>query len=132
MIKTFLFAAFILCSSSFVFQPQENQTTAIPSEAIAEDAGPKWGYGMIDIVESHSNKIYIRWQGTKTQSCAKNDDIALTVESVGGKEALDRAFNIALTALQARKPLRVKMDGCIGTLQRGTIVQICAKSDCSY
>lgn len=93
---------------------------------------PTWIHGTVDIVESFKDKIYVRWQGRKTQDCAKSDDVVLTLESVGSKEALDRAFKIAMTAAVSGKPIRFLVDGCIGKLQQGKVVQLCANAKCSY
>ena len=112
---------------------QPDKTTKVSdNEKFKEVSSPTWAHGTVDIVESFKDKIYVRWQGSKSQDCAKSDDVALTLESVGSKEALDRAFKIAMTASVSGKPIRFLLDGCIGNLQRGKVVQLCANAECSY
>ncbi|GAA0856264.1 hypothetical protein [Aliiglaciecola litoralis] len=90
-----------------------------------------WKHGTVNIVESFKDKIYVRWTGANTESCSSND-VTISASSLGNKEALDRAFKIALTASVSGKPIRFLLDGCSGNLQKGTVVQLCANSDCSY
>jgi hypothetical protein len=90
-----------------------------------------WKHGKVNIVESFKDKIYIRWTGPNTESCSSND-VAISATTLGSKDALDRAFKIALTATVSGKPIRFLLDGCSGNLQKGAVVQLCANSDCSY
>ncbi|MFT4994243.1 MAG: hypothetical protein ACI965_001266 [Paraglaciecola sp.] len=90
-----------------------------------------WKHGKVNIVESFKDKIYIRWTGPNTESCSSND-VTISAASLGSNAALDRAFKIALTSTVSGKPIRFLLDGCSGNLQKGTVVQLCANSDCSY
>ena len=94
-------------------------------------ADPTWSHGKIDIVESFSDRIYVRWNGPNTQACS-SEAVVLTAASVGGEKAFDRAFKIALTAAVSGKPIRFKLDGCIGNLQKAEVVQLCANPTCEY
>ena len=132
MIKLSLLTAFIFCSIIVHAQKKNprlagdkagNEGTELPS-------APTWSYGTIDIVESFSDGVYIRWQGSKSQNCATSDDVAITAESLGGKEALDRAFKLITTAAVSGNPVRIQVDGCVENLQKGTVVQLCVHADC--
>lgn len=113
MIKTCLVTALIL------------STNVVLAEA--------WKHGTVDIVESYSDKIFIRWSGPKTENCTSNSTaVVVTAASLGSQEALDRAFKLSLTAAVSGKPIRFRLDGCVGTRQRATVVQLCAKPDCAY
>ena len=90
-----------------------------------------WTYGQVNITESFPDKVYIRWTGQNTQSCDDND-VVFNEASLGGAEAFERSFSIALTSTVSEKPIRFRLDGCEGKLQRATHVQLCRKIDCSY
>ena len=90
-----------------------------------------WAYGTIDIVESYSDKILIRWDGPKTENCASNA-VVVTALSLGSKDALDRAFKLSLTSAVSGKPIRFKLEGCNSNYQKAVVVQLCAKSKCPY
>ncbi|WP_444959810.1 DUF5992 family protein [Microbulbifer sp. VVAC002] len=71
------------------------------------------------------------WDSPDTQSCT-SDDVYFSETSLGNAEAVERAFSIALTATVSGKPIRFYLDGCEGSLQKATAVQLCATDDCSY
>lgn len=131
MHKPILLIAFIFCSIVALAQAGRNPPVR-SNEGTKAPSSPSWSEGKIDIVESFTDKIYIRWQGTKTQDCAQIDDVAITAESLGGEVALDRAFKLITTAAVSGNPIRFKLDGCIGGLQKGTVVQLCVHADCRY
>lgn len=131
MLKSSLLAVFLFCSVLAFAQP--TKPTKVPGTGtVFTPSPPSWTHGTVDIVESFSDKIYIRWQGKKTQNCAKSDDVAITAESLGGEAALDRAFKLITTAAVSGKPIRFRLDGCIGSLQKATVVQLCVHDDCRY
>lgn len=130
MLKLKLLLAFIFCSTMIFAQPGKKPKAPITVGNKAP-LPPTWSYGTIDIVESFSDKLYIRWQGPKTQGCA-TDDVVINANSLGGEAALDRAFKLVTTAAVSGNPIRFRLDGCIGRLQKGTVVQLCAHADCRY
>ncbi|MEZ5042901.1 MAG: hypothetical protein R2828_23600 [Saprospiraceae bacterium] len=131
MLKLSLLIAFIFCSIIVIAQPGKKPPVG-GNEGTKAPSSPTWSQGIIDVVESFSDKIYIRWQGAKTQDCAQSDDVAVTAESLGGEAALDRAFKLITTAAVSGNPVRFRLDGCIGGLQKGTVVQLCVHADCRY
>lgn len=127
MLKLSLLTVFIFCSIIVIAQPPVRG-----NEGTKASSSPTWSQGIIDVVESYSDKIYIRWQGAKTQDCTQSDDVAITAESLGGEIALDRAFKLITTAAVSGNPIRFLLYGCIEGLQKGTVVQLCVHADCRY
>ena len=91
-----------------------------------------WSYGFIDITESYSNMILIRWNGPNTENCSSSNVVVFDNTSLGDAEALKRAFSIALAAEVSQKPIRFHLNGCIDTRQKAVAVQMCSKQNCSY
>ncbi|WHI52759.1 hypothetical protein P3339_08350 [Microbulbifer sp. MLAF003] len=96
-------------------------------------AEASWSHGEIDLLESFSDYVVIRWTGPKTQECGSDDHaVRFDSDSLGNEAAFDRAVSIAMSAQVSQKPIRFRLDGCIGTKQKATIVQLCTNSDCTY
>ncbi|WP_445354642.1 hypothetical protein ACJJI5_16225 [Microbulbifer sp. EKSA008] len=96
-------------------------------------AEPSWSYGEVDLLESFSDYVVVRWTGPKTQECGSGSHaVRFDADSLGNEAAFNRAVSIAMTAQVSQKPIRFKLDGCIGEKQKATIVQLCTNSDCTY
>ncbi len=91
-----------------------------------------WSFGLVDITESYSNKVLVRWNGPNTENCGSSNVVIFNIDSLGSQEAVNRAFSIALAVTASQKPIRFHLEGCIGATQKATAVQMCSKQDCSY
>jgi len=91
-----------------------------------------WSHGKIDMVESFSDHVIIRWNGPNTESCGTSNNVRFDANTLGSASAFDRAFSLVLAAAASGKPIRLRLDGCDGARQKATIVQYCSNDTCSY
>ena len=97
-----------------------------------------WSHGKVDIVESYSNYVLIRWDGPDTETCGGGNNVVFNAASLGSEDAFKRAYSIALATGVSGKPIRFHLDGCgdgdgrSQGAQKAKVVQMCTKDSCSY
>jgi hypothetical protein len=97
-----------------------------------------WSHGKIDIVESYSDYILIRWDGPNTENCSDSNNVVIDAASLGSEGAFERAFTLALASAASGNPIRFHLRGCGDGdsrkqgAQEAQSAQMCTKSTCSY
>lgn len=97
-----------------------------------------WSHGKVDIIESYSDYVLIRWDGPNTEKCSNSNNVMFDATSLGSESAFKRAFSIALTSAASKNPIRFHLLGCgegdgrKKSAQKAKSIQICIKDDCSY
>lgn len=97
-----------------------------------------WSYGKVDIVESYSDYVLIRWDGPNTEECSGSNNVVFDATTLGSEGAFERGFSIALASAASKNPIRFHLSGCgegdgrKEGAQKAKVVQICITSDCSY
>ena len=97
-----------------------------------------WSHGKVDIVESYSDYVLVRWDGPNTETCSGSNNVVFDATYLGSEGAFERAFAIALASAASKNPIRFHLDGCGDGdsrkqgAQKAKAVQMCTKDDCSY
>jgi len=94
------------------------------------DADLTWTNGNVNTTESFADQINVRWDGTSTQDCGDND-VAFNIDSLGSEYAVKRGYAATMVAALTGLPIRFKLDGCIGSLQKAKAVLLCGNEGCS-
>ena len=97
-----------------------------------------WSHGKVDIVESYSDYILIRWNGPNTEGCSNSNNVMFDASTLGSLGALDRGFSLALATAASGQPIRCHLSGCgegdgrKRGAQKAKGVQMCTNESCTY
>ncbi len=99
-------------------------------------SGP-WVHGKIDMVESYSDYVLIRWDGPNSEKCSSSNNVVFDASSLGSEGAFERGFSLVLASAASGNNVRFWLLGCgegdsrKEGAQKAKVVQMCT-NDCSY
>ena len=93
-----------------------------------------WPYGQITRTESYTDEVVLYWKGSHIndgEGCSQMNKVSFKEVNLGSEPAMERAFSIILTAQSTDKPIQLHIEGCEGSKQKATAIQLCKNDDCS-